>query len=163
AKRGEAVHLADEIEKQGELLSIATEDYNQASVRRARVDGKLARLRRDLDGAERRWTDLKLRLGLRVRYLYMHPGSWAPPWLADEERRRRAEAAARRGGHATRSLPAPHDVGPVRPAAARAIATAEAQLGKPYQWGAEGPDSFDCSGLTMYAWASSGVSLPHSS
>lgn len=44
---------------------------------------------------------------------------------------------------------------------AAAIAEAKAQLGKPYVWGAAGPDSFDCSGLTEYAWAAAGVSLPH--
>jgi cell wall-associated NlpC family hydrolase len=38
-----------------------------------------------------------------------------------------------------------------------------AQLGKPYKWGADGPDSFDCSGLTQKAWAAAGVSLPHNS
>jgi peptidoglycan DL-endopeptidase CwlO len=38
-----------------------------------------------------------------------------------------------------------------------------AQIGDPYQWGADGPDSFDCSGLTMQAWARGGISLPHSS
>jgi cell wall-associated NlpC family hydrolase len=42
-----------------------------------------------------------------------------------------------------------------------AIAYARAQIGKPYQWGADGPSSFDCSGLTMRAWAQGGVSLPH--
>jgi len=36
-------------------------------------------------------------------------------------------------------------------------------VGKPYVWGASGPDSFDCSGLTMYAWAAAGVALPHQS
>jgi cell wall-associated NlpC family hydrolase len=35
------------------------------------------------------------------------------------------------------------------------------QLGKPYQWGAAGPDSYDCSGLTMEAWAHAGVPLLH--
>jgi cell wall-associated NlpC family hydrolase len=35
------------------------------------------------------------------------------------------------------------------------------QLGKPYVWAAAGPDSFDCSGLTMRAWEAAGVSLPH--
>ncbi len=35
------------------------------------------------------------------------------------------------------------------------------QLGKPYQWGAAGPDTYDCSGLTMVAWARAGVSLLH--
>ena len=38
-----------------------------------------------------------------------------------------------------------------------------AQLGKPYRYAAVGPDSFDCSGLTMFAWAAAGVRLPHSS
>jgi cell wall-associated NlpC family hydrolase len=35
------------------------------------------------------------------------------------------------------------------------------QLGKPYQWGAAGPGTYDCSGLTMMAWAHAGVSLLH--
>jgi len=42
-----------------------------------------------------------------------------------------------------------------------AINYARAQIGKPYQWGAVGPDRFDCSGLTMRAWEQGGVSLPH--
>lgn len=44
-----------------------------------------------------------------------------------------------------------------------AVQTAYDQIGKPYKWGAAGPNSFDCSGLTMYSWARAGVSLPHSS
>jgi cell wall-associated NlpC family hydrolase len=42
-----------------------------------------------------------------------------------------------------------------------ALDYARAQLGKPYQWGGAGPNSFDCSGLTMMAWGAAGVSLPH--
>jgi cell wall-associated NlpC family hydrolase len=42
-----------------------------------------------------------------------------------------------------------------------AVAFAKAQLGKPYEFGAAGPDSYDCSGLTMMAWAAAGVSLDH--
>ncbi len=45
-------------------------------------------------------------------------------------------------------------------AASQAVAYAKAQLGKPYVWSAEGPNSFDCSGLTMMAWRSAGVSIP---
>ena len=52
---------------------------------------------------------------------------------------------------------------PVSGRARIAVETAYAQLGKPYRWGASGPDSFDCSGLTMYSWGKAGVSLPHSS
>jgi peptidoglycan DL-endopeptidase CwlO len=42
----------------------------------------------------------------------------------------------------------------------KAVAFAYAQLGKPYQWGATGPGSYDCSGLAQAAWAAAGVSIP---
>ncbi|MET7674260.1 C40 family peptidase [Streptomyces seoulensis] len=48
-------------------------------------------------------------------------------------------------------------------AGARAVAFATAQLGKPYVWGAEGPDSYDCSGLTSQAWADAGTPIPRTS
>ncbi|MFI6566317.1 NlpC/P60 family protein [Streptomyces sp. NPDC050534] len=44
--------------------------------------------------------------------------------------------------------------------AAKTLAFARAQIGKPYVWGATGPDSYDCSGLTQAAWKAAGVSLP---
>ena len=44
-----------------------------------------------------------------------------------------------------------------------AVAWAGRQIGLPYRWGGAGPDSYDCSGLTMRAWQRSGVRLPHSS
>ncbi len=54
---------------------------------------------------------------------------------------------------------------PVDPASAVAtvISTALAQVGTPYVWGGSSPGGFDCSGLTSYAYAAVGVSLPHSS
>ncbi|MFV2216625.1 NlpC/P60 family protein [Actinomadura sp. LOL_016] len=45
-------------------------------------------------------------------------------------------------------------------AAAKAIAFAQAQLGKPYVWGAEGPGAFDCSGLTYAAYRAAGIGIP---
>jgi peptidoglycan DL-endopeptidase CwlO len=50
--------------------------------------------------------------------------------------------------------------GPTSTQAQKAVAFAYAQIGKPYEWGATGPNSFDCSGLTMSAWAAAGVSIP---
>jgi peptidoglycan DL-endopeptidase CwlO len=49
------------------------------------------------------------------------------------------------------------------PSAQVAVDAALSQVGKPYQWGGAGPNSYDCSGLTMWAWAQAGVSLPHNS
>jgi cell wall-associated NlpC family hydrolase len=48
-------------------------------------------------------------------------------------------------------------------AAKTAINFACDQLGEPYQYGAEGPGKWDCSGMTMAAYAAAGISLPHSS
>jgi NlpC/P60 family len=50
----------------------------------------------------------------------------------------------------------PADVAPV-------VAYAVAQLGKPYVWGGAGPDVFDCSGLTLRAYQTIGINLPHKS
>ncbi len=50
--------------------------------------------------------------------------------------------------------------GPTSTQAEKAVAFAYAQLGKPYQWGATGPSSYDCSGLAQAAWAAAGVSIP---
>jgi len=50
--------------------------------------------------------------------------------------------------------------GPTTTQADKAVAFAYAQIGKPYVWGATGPDSFDCSGLVQAAWAAAGLSIP---
>ncbi|OZM75498.1 C40 family peptidase [Pseudonocardia sp. MH-G8] len=49
---------------------------------------------------------------------------------------------------------------PADPAQRAAVTYALAQLGKPYVWGGKGPDSFDCSGLMLAAWAAAGVPIP---
>jgi hypothetical protein len=43
------------------------------------------------------------------------------------------------------------------------ISYAKAQLGKPYVFGASGPSTFDCSGLTLMAYRQAGITLPHHS
>ncbi|MDA8026928.1 MAG: C40 family peptidase [Actinomycetota bacterium] len=50
---------------------------------------------------------------------------------------------------------------PVGAGAAAAVAAAMSEMGKPYVFGASGPNAFDCSGFAMYAWGQAGVSLPH--
>ncbi|MFG2023491.1 C40 family peptidase [Streptomyces sp. NPDC048825] len=45
----------------------------------------------------------------------------------------------------------------------KAVEYATEQLGKPYEWGAEGPMTYDCSGLTSQAWASAGQTIPRTS
>jgi cell wall-associated NlpC family hydrolase len=86
------------------------------------------------------------------------------------EDRRRAEAAAQaafRARMAAAGVPltalADDTTAAGSDVAARAIAAAKTQIGKPYQWGAVGPDTFDCSGLTGWAYRQAGLSLPRTS
>ncbi|MFQ1004415.1 C40 family peptidase [Modestobacter sp. SSW1-42] len=72
------------------------------------------------------------------------------------------QANAAHGGPALQA-PAAGSVQAGSDAAQVIIDTAMAQVGDPYVWAAGGPDAFDCSGLTQYAFAAAGISLPHSS
>ena len=85
--------------------------------------------------------------------------------IAQEQARRAAEAAARararfaprlRGAIDASAMP---NLPPPSGRAAAAIQFAKEQLGKPYRYAATGPDSYDCSGLTMRAWGAAGVGL----
>ncbi len=104
--------------------------------------------------------------------------------VAEEAARREADEAARRrlavvqppaqnaAAPAPLAAAAKNAVAPVEEAVNRvvpssgggaaAVAEAREQLGKPYRYGGSGPDSFDCSGLTSWAWRAAGVDLSHS-
>lgn len=78
-----------------------------------------------------------------------------PSAYADDEPTARAAVAALGGtGTVCPQIPAPSG------AAAAMVNVAIQQVGKPYVFGAEGPDSFDCSGLIVYSWQQVGVNLP---
>ncbi|MFE6333828.1 NlpC/P60 family protein [Streptomyces sp. NPDC057798] len=89
---------------------------------------------------------------------------------AEEQRRKEAAEAAAAQQESGSSGPAETSTGSTgsestadssyAAKAEKAIAFARAQIGKPYVWGATGPDSYDCSGLTQAAWNAAGISLP---
>jgi peptidoglycan DL-endopeptidase CwlO len=81
-----------------------------------------------------------------------------------EARAEQQEQAARQqeAQEPSRSRPQPQ-TSPVSSRAGTAVDFAMDQIGDSYVYGAAGPDSWDCSGLTMAAWGAAGVGLPHSS
>ena len=89
--------------------------------------------------------------------------------IALEEQKAAAEAKAEAERNATNTTSRNHTRESTGPAVtgsgrgAKALAFARAQLGKPYRFGATGPNAYDCSGLTGAAWRAAGVSLSRTS
>lgn len=80
---------------------------------------------------------------------------------AEVDRLQKLRIQAYGNGSAGPLAPAPCPATYPGGAAGKAVKFACQQIGKPYRWGAEGPGSYDCSGLTLAAWAKAGVSLAH--
>ena len=141
------------------------------------IAGELAQQRRAQERLRERLArqraGIQARLGAQRRYLARV--TQAVKRAVEAERRRQealrrqallrrlaAERAARARARAGHWVPRFRGGGGSR-AARAAVVFAMAQLGKPYLWGAVGPGSYDCSGLTMAAYAHAGVSLPRTS
>jgi cell wall-associated NlpC family hydrolase len=106
-----------------------------------------------------------------VALVTIAPAASAAPAIAPVPAVAPVPAAAPRGPAAPPSVRVAAAVPPVQapppaaaplPAAARAVETALQELGKPYRYGALGPSTFDCSGLTKFAYHAAGIDLPHS-
>lgn len=144
---------------QGQADSVR--DFQAAT--RALADAEVA-ARQELAGAQALERRIRDRRAAIERSLRAEQALLAR--LQPLERRRLQEAEQARDRALSSRAPAstvgaPAGRGSGRGAAA--VGFAYAQLGKPYHWGSSGPGSYDCSGLTMAAWAAAGVHLPHSS
>ena len=76
---------------------------------------------------------------------------------AETAARQAAQQAAQQGGGSGQPVTGTVSAGTEQ----GALQAAESQLGKPYEWGASGPDTYDCSGLVMWAYAQVGVHVDH--
>jgi cell wall-associated NlpC family hydrolase len=140
--------------KRGALIDKVARVRAESDAAQSRAQAALAAQQKITKDIAAKTTDLKRRK-VQLEALVMR--------LSAQERAQLLSASADRASRSTtRPAPAPV-VGPASSAAQKAVQVALAQRGDPYSWGAAGPDAFDCSGLTMYAWAAAGVSLPHSS
>lgn len=122
----------------------ATERWEKLEKERKKKAAAKKDIERKIDAAERIESRLKAAEKARLKKL-------------EEDRARQAQAKWLDSGILA-------DIGGTASAAGKkAISYATEQIGKDYVWGAEGPDTFDCSGLTMRAWESAGHPIPRTS
>ncbi|MEA2486584.1 MAG: peptidoglycan DL-endopeptidase CwlO, partial [Actinomycetota bacterium] len=144
-----------EVAQAEKLTSIRTAlDKKVASQR-----GEIAKLQKEIAAAQRR---RELRAARRARAAARRRKAAAAAAAAAAVRAQQTRAATTSIAVAPPSGYQPNPA-PASGGAQTAVNAALSQVGKPYVWGAAGPNSYDCSGLTMWSWAHAGVSLPHSS
>ena len=114
----------------------------------------VSKQRADVEAKTKKYTDLLATLNAQQQEQYRDRNAPTAAQLATTQTTQALPAAPAQPA-------APPAVGGGSAKAQIAVAYARAQLGKPYVFAAAGPDAFDCSGLTMMAWAAAGVSLPH--
>lgn len=156
---------------QAEARDAARVARDDLKVRRAQLDATRQDATAALDAANKARSDAAKAVAAQQADLAKVKGELASLVAAEQQRQAEAIAARNRAAAASRAAATRTAVATASPLvstapapssrAGAAVAEAQRQLGKPYQWGAAGPDSFDCSGLTMWAWAAAGVSLPH--
>ncbi len=135
----------------------AAADQSQLAHLKTTIEAKVANQKATIERLNRQIAAAERRAAARAR----------AEQIAQRKADRAAALAAQRAAAAPAPAPAPSPSDSASPAPAPssraqvAVRAALSQVGKPYVWGAAGPDSYDCSGLMMWAWAHAGISLPH--
>ncbi len=143
--------------RDGVLLAEATQIRDEATALSDAADGAVAAAQAAVVDIAARRTELESRIS-SYQDLYAQLTAAEREVISAGSEGGSSGRAGSGGGQAS-----PGNIIAPSEAARIAVETAYAQLGDPYVWGADGPDSFDCSGLTMFSYAAAGVSLPHSS
>jgi cell wall-associated NlpC family hydrolase len=158
--------LADQQQAVGEIsaqhhslvVALAQARHTSVSLERARQAGLAAARAAAARAEARRRADAAAARAARDKAAQQSSGGNSNSGSADPG----AGGGMGGGGGVATSTPIPGGSSQGTSSGAQAaIDYARAQLGRPYEWGADGPNTFDCSGLTMRAWQQGGVGLPH--
>ncbi|MEV4328990.1 NlpC/P60 family protein [Streptomyces sp. NPDC049597] len=138
--------------KQTEAIQEIQAKQRTLAQQRQEAQGKLKDLAETREELGAKKKEVQSKLAAAQKLLNTLTAAERAALAADESRANRASARA--------------DLGNAVPASQRAAAAfsaAQSKIGSPYVYGASGPSSFDCSGLTSWAYAQAGVSIPRTS
>ncbi|MEU3508321.1 NlpC/P60 family protein [Streptomyces longwoodensis] len=152
-------HVIDQVarEQAGTTARLAGDERRRDELSRkarAALDARITlteRRKKERDDVRRRLTDVEERVA-SLSAEQLHAVAELERTGADERQRELEDSGA-----------LGEDDGKPTAEGERAVRNAVRQLGKPYQWGAEGPRSYDCSGLTSWAWDRAGTPIPRTS
>jgi cell wall-associated NlpC family hydrolase len=143
----------------------------RAAALKAAIQAAIARQQAAVTSIQAGTKRLEAALGKARAHEYQLQQARQQPQATDRSRQQAQQAAAGRvvsapaasGGSSYGGWPSAYSLAQGASAAQGNVAAnwALSQLGKPYQWGGAGPQTYDCSGLTMDAWARAGVRLLH--
>ena len=148
------------------ILDVAQQATEAAATAKAAADQAAADAQAQMDQVAAQQADLQTQIAAyQADYDRLTAEQQQQARLLAEQHTTVDDRSAPAASRATR-VPAPAVAAPAvasSGAAQAVVNTAMAQLGDPYVWAAAGPNAFDCSGLTQFAYAAAGISLPHSS
>jgi cell wall-associated NlpC family hydrolase len=161
----EQAKVFDRLAADNALLDSKIETLQEATAEAAQEEQRLAELRSSIDDKVQSQQGEIARLNELIQEAAARREAAEEAAAADAAAAAAAAQEAAAASSSSASGPAPVIAAAPAPngGAQAAVDAALSQVGKPYQWGASGPDSYDCSGLTMWAWGQAGVSLPHNS
>jgi cell wall-associated NlpC family hydrolase len=145
------------------MLASIDEATQQAKQAKARVDDLLQQQSQLMTQASSASADVEKALGAQQQALNAateNVRTLQAELQAKIDAQNAAQAAAAIAAARQLALAGGFVARPTEPVAAAAIAAAQTQLGKPYVYGGSGPDVWDCSGLTQWAYRQAGVNLP---
>ncbi len=142
-----------------EIIRSVSETRDEIETVKQELEAKKAELQSSLESVARQKATIEAELARR-KQLAAGVEAELNQLIRQEEERL---ASQRRAYNPPSYRPPAYNPPPPNPNAPAVVKVAYAQLGKPYRYGAAGPDMFDCSGLTMYCYAQVGIYIPHSS